>query len=73
MTKILILDQKQIISNDYQQFWVHFNWFLSLFSNSRNISVTVQAKSTQNCTFGLKPYFLKNFPMVVWSPTKILY
>ena len=31
MTKIVILDQKQIVPNDYQQFWVHFDWFLSLF------------------------------------------
>jgi len=31
MTKIVILDQKLIVPNDYQQFWVHFDWFLSLF------------------------------------------
>ena len=31
MTKIVILDQKLIVPNDYQQFWVHFEWFLSLF------------------------------------------
>ena len=31
MTKIVILDQKLIVSNDYLQFWVHFEWFLSLF------------------------------------------
>ena len=24
MTKIVILDQKLIVPNDYQQFWVHF-------------------------------------------------
>ena len=31
MTKIVILDQKLIVPNDYLQFWVHFEWFLSLF------------------------------------------
>ena len=31
MTKFVILDQKLIVPNDYQQFWVHFDWFLSLF------------------------------------------
>ena len=34
MTKIVILDQKLIVPNDYQQFWVHFEWFLSLFQIS---------------------------------------
>ena len=55
MTKIVILDQKQIVPNNYQQFWVRFDWFLSLFQTSdvKYIStVTVQAKSTQ------KSYFL---------------
>ena len=27
MTKIDILNQKLIVSNDYQQFWVQFEWF----------------------------------------------
>ena len=31
MTKIVILDQKLIVPNDYQQFWVHIEGFLSLF------------------------------------------
>ena len=30
MTKIVILDQKLIVPNDNQQFWVHFEWFLWL-------------------------------------------
>ena len=29
MTKIVIL--KLIVPNDNQQFWIHFDWFLSLF------------------------------------------
>ena len=31
MTKIDILNPKQIIPDDYQQLWVHFEWFLALF------------------------------------------
>ena len=31
MTKNVILDQKLIVPNDYQQFWVHLEWFLTLF------------------------------------------
>ena len=46
MTIISILDPKQIVPYDYQQFWVHFEWFLSLFQISdccRIATVTVQA------------------------------
>ena len=53
MTKIVILDQKLIVPNDYQQFWVHFDWFLSLIQTlDVKYLFTVQAKSTQ------KSYFL---------------
>ena len=31
MTKIDILNPKLIVPDDYQQFWVHFEWFLALF------------------------------------------
>jgi len=27
MTKIVILDQKLIVPEDYEYFWVHFEWF----------------------------------------------
>ena len=27
MTKIYILNPKLIVPDDYQQFWVHFEWF----------------------------------------------
>ena len=30
MTKIDILNPKLIVPDDYQQFWVHFEWFLAL-------------------------------------------
>ena len=31
MTKIDIQNPKQIVTNDYQQFLAHFEWFLKLF------------------------------------------
>ena len=34
MTKIVILDQKLIVPNDYLQFWAHFEWFSSFFQVS---------------------------------------
>ena len=34
MTKIDILDQKLIVPNDYQQFWIHFEGFFSLLQIS---------------------------------------
>ena len=33
MTKIGILNQKLIVTNDYQQFYKHFEWFFISFSN----------------------------------------
>ena len=34
MTKIGIQNPKLIVTNDYQKFWAHFDWFLSLFQIS---------------------------------------
>ena len=31
MTKIGIQNPKLIVTNDYQKFWAHFDWFLSFF------------------------------------------
>ena len=52
MTKIDILTLKLIVPDDYQQFWVHFEWFLALFhiSNEKWLLSKVQTKSTQNGT-----------------------
>ena len=70
MTKIVILDQKLIVPNDYLQFWVHFEWFLSFFLNfGCKIAIfTVQAKSTQKWYFLVSNPILKNFLMVFWPP-----
>ena len=49
MTKIVILDQKVIVPNDYLQVWVYFEWFYIIFSNFG--CKTVQAKSMQKWYF----------------------
>ena len=53
MTKIVILDQKLIVPNDYQQFWVHFDWFLSLFqiSDVKYLFSLFKLKVRKNRTF----------------------
>ena len=62
MTKIVILDQKLIVPNDYQQFWVHFDWFLSLFqiSDVKYLFSLFKLKVCKNRTFWSKILFFKN-------------
>ena len=71
MTKIVILDQKLIVPNDYQQFWVRFDWFLSLFqiSDVKYLFSLFKLKVCKNHTFWSKILFFKIFSMVLWSPT----
>ena len=71
MTKIDILNPKLIVPNDYQQFWVHFEWFLSLFQilDVKQLLSLFKLKVRKNGTFLSQILFLKNFPMVFWSPT----
>jgi len=71
MTKIVILDQKLIVPNDYQQFWVYFDWFLSLFQTSdvKYLLSLFKLKVRKNHTFWSKTLIFKNFPRVFWSPT----
>ena len=71
MTKIVILDQKQIVPNDHQQFWVHFDWFLSLFRtlDVKYLLSPFKLKVRKNRTFWSQILFFKIFSMVLWSPT----
>jgi len=59
MTKIVILHQKLIGPNDYQQFWIHFDWFLSLFqiSDVKYLFSLFKLKVRKNCTFWSKILF----------------
>ena len=43
LTKIVILDPKLIVPNDYQQFWLNFQWFSSLLqiSDIKSISTKI--------------------------------
>ena len=71
MTKIVILDQKLIVPSDYQQFWVHFHWFLSLIQtlDEKYLLSLFKLKVCKNRTFPSQTLFFKKFPMVVWSST----
>ena len=53
MTKIDILNPKLIIPDDYQQFWVHFEWFLALFhiSDEKWLWSQFKQKVHKNGTF----------------------
>ena len=68
MTKIVVLDPKQIVPNDYQQSLVHFDWFLSLFqiSDVRYLFSLFKPKVHKNRTFWSQILFFKNFPMEFW-------
>ena len=61
MTKIVILDQNLIVPNDYQQFWVHFDWFLSVFQTSdvKYLFSLFKLKVRKNHTFWSQILFFK--------------
>ena len=71
MTIIGILDQKQIVPNDYQQFWVHFDWILSLFQtlDVKYLLSLFKLKVRKNRAFWSQTLILKKYPMVFWSST----
>ena len=70
MTKIDILNPKLIIPNDYQQFWVHFEWFLALFhiTDEKWLLSLFKQKVCKNDTFCSQNQFFKNFPRSFLSP-----
>ena len=72
MTKIGIQNPKLIVTNDYQQFLAHFDWFLSIFqiSDVKPELSPVKLKVRKNGIFWAKNLFQKNFPMLFSSPNK---
>ena len=64
MTKIGIPNPKLNVTNDYQQFLAHFEWFLSLFQiyDVKLELSPVKLKVRKNGIFGAKNLFQKNFP-----------
>ena len=59
MTKIYIQNPKLIVTNYYQQFLAHFEWFLSLFqiSDEKYELSPVALKVHKNGIFGAKNLF----------------
>jgi len=72
MTKIGIQNQKLIVTNDYQQFLAHFDWFLSIFqiSDVKPELSPVKLKVRKNGIFWAKNLFQKKFPRLFLSPNK---
>ena len=72
MTKIGIQNPKLIVTNDYQKFWTHFDWFLSLFqiSDVKPELSPVKLKVSKNGIFWAKNIFQKIFPRLFLSPNQ---
>ena len=70
MTTIGIQNPKIIVTNDYQQFLTHFDWFLTLFqiSDVKTELSPVELKVCKNGIFWAKNIFQKNFPRLLLSP-----
>ena len=72
MTKIGIQNPKLIVTNDYQQFLAHFEWFLALFqiSDVKPELSLVELKVCKNGIFWAKNLFQKNFSRLFLSPNQ---
>ena len=70
MTKIGIPNQKLNVTNDYQQFLAHFEWFLSLFqiSDIKHEFMLVKLKVCKNGIFWAKNLIFKKFPKFIIVP-----
>ena len=72
MTTIGIQNPKLIVTNDYQQFLAHFDWFLSLFqiSDVKPEFLQVELKVCKKGIFWAKNLFQKNFLRLFLSPNQ---
>ena len=70
MTAIGFQNSKLIVTNDYQQFLAHFEWFLSLFqiSDIKYEFLQVKLKVRKNGISWAKNLILRNFQMSFLSP-----
>ena len=70
MNTIGIQNPKLIVTNDYQQFLAHFEWFLALFqiSDVKPELSPVELKVCKNGLIWAKNLFQKNFPRLFLSP-----
>ena len=72
MNTIGIQNPKLFVTNDYQQFLAHFEWFLTLFqiSDVKPELSPVKLKVRKNGIFWAKNLFQKNFPKLFFSPNQ---
>ena len=72
MNTIGIQNPKLIVTNDYQQFLAHFEWFLALIqiSNVKPELSSVELKVSKNGIFWAKNLFQKNFSRLFLSPNQ---
>ena len=70
MNIIGIQNLKLIVTNDFQQFLTHFEWFLALFqiSDVKPELSPVELKVCKNGLIWAKNLFQKNFPRLFLSP-----
>ena len=70
MNTIGIQNPKLIVTNDFQQFLTHFEWFLALFqiSDVKPELSPVELKVCKNGLIWAKNLFQKNFPRLFLSP-----
>ena len=70
MNTIGIQNPKLIVTNDFQQFLTHFEWFLALFqiSDVKPEFSPVELKVCKNGLIWAKNLFQKNFPRLFLSP-----
>ena len=70
MNTIGIQNPKLIVTNDFQQFLTHFEWFLALFqiSDVKPELSPVELKVCKNGLIWAKNLFQKNFPWLFLSP-----
>ena len=70
MNTIGIQNPKLIVTNDYQQFLAHFEWFLALFqiSDVKPELSPVELKVCKNGLIWAKNLFQKNFLRLFLSP-----
>jgi len=72
MTIIGIQKPKLIVTNDYQQFLAHFDWFLSIFqiSDVKPELSPVKLKVRKNGIFWAKNLFENFFSRLILSPNQ---
>ena len=72
MNTIGIQNPKLIVTNDFQQFLTHFEWFLALFqiSDVKPELSPVELKVSKNGIFWAKNLFQKNFSRLFLSPNQ---